>query len=129
MRFQKSIKSNKTALCGRLAKQVAAVLTRAGVPSVSVDASRVSASHYVLIPPSLGPEHIDPEYGALEYVKIRVSDHDDRNWPSEHYIWDTDAVDKVWLVKAAKILSDRYPTLTLAKRDAVAIAGLQGSAA
>jgi hypothetical protein len=115
MRFTKSTRSNKNALCARIAKQVAAVLTRAGVPEVRIDASRVSASAYVYL-----PIEIDPEYGVIEEAKIRISDHADR-YGADHHIWAEDAADKAWLARTAEILAAHYPALWLAKRDAAAL--------
>lgn len=117
MRFTKSTRSNKNALCARLAKQVAGVLTRAGAQQVSIERSRVSASAYVYLPIEL-----DPKYGVMESVKIRISDHDDHSGDADHRIWDEDAADKVWLAQTAEILAAHRPDLRLAGRDAAALA-------
>lgn len=113
--FKKSNYSMKSSLCRRLAKQIAGVLTRAGVIEVQIENSKQSASTYV----SFGID-IDPEYGALDSVKIRVSDHADR-YGSDYHIWASDADDKVWLEKTSQILAKYYPELSLSKRDANAL--------
>lgn len=75
--FRASSLSYKTGECRRIAAQINDAATAMGLIS-SVDASRVSASHYVYI--------VENEDG--EAVKIRVSDHDDRHGGSDWYHWD-----------------------------------------
>lgn len=122
--FRKSFYSNKSALCERLAKQIAAVLERAGCEGVHIDHSRQSASTYVLFnakPISFTDIH-DNVYEDFESAKIRVSDHADKYYGSDHYIWAGNASDKKWLIETARIIAKYFPGRPLAKRDATALA-------
>lgn len=75
--FTKSLRSNKTGECRRLADHIAAAAEAMGLVA-SVDASRQSASHYVYVATS---------DDADEKIKIRCSDHDDRHGGSDWYTW------------------------------------------
>lgn len=75
--FTKSLRSNKTGECRRLADHIAAAATTMGLVAV-VDASSQSASHYVCVA-------ADAE--ADEQIKVRCSDHDDKHGGSDWYAW------------------------------------------
>lgn len=75
--FTKSLRSNKTGECRRLAKHIAAAAAAMGLVA-DVDASRQSASHYVCVAATVE---------ADEQIKIRCSDHDDKHGGSDWYTW------------------------------------------
>ena len=75
--FTKSLRSNKTGECRRLADHIAAAAQAMGL-SAAVDWSRQSASHYVYVTSS---EETD------DLIKIRCSDHTDKHGGSDWYAW------------------------------------------
>jgi len=75
--FTKSLRSNKTGECRRLADHISAAAAAMGLVS-EVDVSRQSASHYVYVAASAD---------ADEQIKIRCSDHDDRHGGSDWHTW------------------------------------------
>ena len=122
--FRKSVYSNKSVLCERLANQIAGVLARAGVDGVYIDHSHQSASTYVIF--NAKPITFTCIDGSVahdwETVKIRVSDHSDKYCSSDHYVWARQAAGKEWLAETAKIILQYFPDRSLAKRDAAALA-------
>lgn len=76
-KFTKSLRSNKTSECRRLAVHISAAASAMGLAS-EVEASRQSASHYV---------HVSRPDLADEQIKIRCSDHDDRHGGSDWLTW------------------------------------------
>jgi hypothetical protein len=84
MAFHPSTRSNKTGECRRIAKHIADAAQAMGLVA-TLDKSRVSASHYVIVSQSKEDEGI----------KIRISDHDDKHGGSDWYCWAGDCPSQI----------------------------------